>query len=55
MTTLPRFLPLAGACILCLGGAGAAEGGEGIDALRLPGDPAEEADRLTALAQGDAA
>jgi MerR family transcriptional regulator, light-induced transcriptional regulator len=47
--------PLAVAHALCLGGAGAAEGGEGIDALRLSGDPAEEADRLTGLAQGDAA
>lgn len=37
---------------LCLGGAGAATGGDGIEALRLPGDPAAEADRLTALAQG---
>jgi DNA-binding transcriptional MerR regulator len=43
---------LADAHALCLGGAGASEGGEGVDALRLPGDPVAEADRLTALARG---
>jgi MerR family transcriptional regulator, light-induced transcriptional regulator len=34
---------------LCLGGAGAAESDLGVDALLLPRDPVEEADRLTAL------
>jgi methanogenic corrinoid protein MtbC1 len=39
---------------LCLGGAGAGEAVAGVDALLLTGDPAEEAERLTALAQGAA-
>jgi MerR family transcriptional regulator, light-induced transcriptional regulator len=38
---------------LCLGGAAADVDLRGVEALRLSGDPIEEAERLTALAQGD--
>jgi DNA-binding transcriptional MerR regulator len=34
---------------LCLGGAGASQSDLDVDALLLPGDPVEEADRLTSL------
>jgi DNA-binding transcriptional MerR regulator len=45
----PDLQRLAKAQRLCLGGSGAADGDVRVDALRLTGDPVQEAERLTDL------
>ena len=46
-----EFAELAGVARVCFGGAGAREADPRVDALRLIGDPVEEAERLTRLNQ----
>ena len=52
-TSADQLRRLAQRRSLCLGGAGATKGVARVDALLLAGDPIEEAERLTALAQND--